>query len=123
MSSTKLKMDKVPVSIHKNRKYIRSGMYTINEYLRDKNKAMSTGVWVDNREEKLIIEFIALQSKCFEAKIIHGPPDLLNVFTDVDWNVLDYACKTGDGIVGTSPLRIEACFIWKIKGQLKLSFA
>lgn len=78
---------------------------------------------IKNRKTRLVLEYVELNDKVFEAKIVSGPPDLLNVKTPVDWRVLHKACLTGHNVISTGPLLIEGDFIWKLKGSVKLCFA
>jgi hypothetical protein len=79
--------------------------------------------YVKNIPRQLVIEYEKLDGKAFEAKIVAGPPELLDVKTHVDWHVLHTILSTGSNIISTQPFRIQGTFIWKEKGIVKLCFA
>lgn len=104
------------------------------EYIQNSTYGCDSKAWVNyphwkpnriivNNKYRLELEYLELNDKVFEAKIVAGPLDLLNVKTPVDWKVLHEACLTGHNIVNTGPLLIRGDFIWKVKGSVKLCSA
>lgn len=117
-------MNEIAINVHNNgEKYVSPSKYAHDNRSWQLHPHWKPTLTVKNRKERLVLEFIALDDKSFEAKIIVGPPDLLGVKTPVDWKVLAHACLTGDNVVGTGPLQIEGDFIWKTKGSVKLCSA